>query len=165
MTYAARARLLRTPVLRNVVRDLRGSDDGAIRLPDGRDGERDIDERAVLTAAHRLVVLDTLARSDARQDAGFLVLMVFGDEDSYVFADHLFGLITEDAPRAAVPARDMSVERLGDDGVVSRVDDRGQPVGRNVGAQRVFHGVARFVGQRIYGRLLRHRRISRHLSP
>ena len=41
-------------------------------------------------------------------------------------ADHLLGAVAEDALGALVPARDDAGERLADDGIVGRVDDRGR---------------------------------------
>ena len=135
------------------------SQDAAVRVPDGRHRERDVYERPVLAQAHRLVVLDALAGPDARQDEGLLVLVVGGDEDGHGLADDLVGRVAEDALGPAVPARDDGVERLGDDGVVGRVDDGRQPVGCDIHALRPHDRAAGGLGggQRIYGRVLGHR--------
>src|ERR1043166_357801 len=122
----------------DVARDLRRADDRAARPADGRDGERDVYEAAVLAHALRLVVLDALAGPQAREDGWLFVRVVVGDEDGDWLADDLFGGVAEDALRALVPARDDAVQGLADDGVVRRLDDGGQPVRGQVGATQAL---------------------------
>jgi hypothetical protein len=63
----------------DVARDFRRADDAPLGVPQGRDGERDVEERAVLPSPHRLVVIHTFAAPDLRKDARLLVGAVFGD--------------------------------------------------------------------------------------
>src|SRR5205085_12085565 len=89
-------------------------------------GERDVYGRAVLAHAHRLVVLDALAALEPRDDGRLLVGVVFGDEDGDGLPDRLLRRVAEDALGPPVPTRDDPFERLADDGVVRRLDDRSE---------------------------------------
>jgi hypothetical protein len=120
-------RLLGRLPLGDVAGDLRGADDAPVGGPDGRDRQRDVYERAVLAAADGLVVLDALARADAREDGRLLVDVVFGEEGGDGLADDLLGRVAEDALGPLVPTGDDAFERLADDGVVGRLDDGGEP--------------------------------------
>src|SRR5262249_55921987 len=111
---------LRGPALslRDVARDLRRTDDGAVFIPDRGDGERDVEQGAVFAAAHRLVVVDTLAAADARQDGRLLVLALRWNQDGHRAADRFRGGVAEQLLRTQVPTGDDPVQVFADDGVV-----------------------------------------------
>src|ERR1043166_2601645 len=115
-------------VVGDVARDLRRADDRAARPADGRDGERDVYEAAVLAHALRLVVLDALAGPQARADGWLFVRVVVGVEDGDGLADALGGGSREAALRAFVPAGDDPGQTLWDEGAPPRLDEGGQPV-------------------------------------
>ena len=62
--------LLERPARADVARDLRGTDDPAAAVAYRGDGERDLDQAAVLAAASRLQVVDPLAAAEAGGIAG-----------------------------------------------------------------------------------------------
>ena len=64
--------------LGDVARDLRGADDDAVLVADGRHGERDRHQSAVLALANRLEVVHLLAAAQARKDFVFLGLAIGG---------------------------------------------------------------------------------------
>ena len=125
--------------LADVAGDLGGADDRALRILDGRDGQRNIDQAAIFALAHGLVVLDALARADALDDGVFFALQIGWDQGLDRFADHLFGQIAENPLRALVPAGDDAVEVLADDGVVGGFDDRRKMLQRAFGALPLRH--------------------------
>jgi len=96
-------------------------------VPDRRDGQRDIDDLAVLASPTRFEMVDPLAPPNPVENAGGLVLLAWRQQDGDRLADHLGGRIAENRLGAAVPIGDDAVERLADDGIVRRGDDRGQP--------------------------------------
>ena len=102
------------------------TDDLAGLIADRRDRQGDIDEPAVLRLADRLVMVDPLAVAQAAQDHRLFVPTVRGDDQGYRLTDRLLGSIAEQASRTVIPRRDRAVERLTDDRVVGRFDDRGE---------------------------------------
>src|SRR5574340_1236393 len=74
-----------------VARDLGSPDDRAARVADRGEGERNVDETAVLALPHRLEALDPLALSDALQDFRLLGQPVGRNDNRDVFADRLLG--------------------------------------------------------------------------
>src|SRR4029453_7628966 len=89
-----------------------------------RDCKRDVDVPAVFSHAHGFVVFHALAGSQTRQNGGLFVLVTWGDQDSDWFADYLIGGVPEDAFRTLVPTCDDAFERLADNRVIGRLDQR-----------------------------------------
>src|SRR5439155_26145389 len=116
--------LLDTLALGDIVGDRRGADDLAVRVEDRRDGERDLDVRAVLAHPGRLFALAALAAPHALEDAADLVDAVWGSEQGDRLPDHLLGGVPVQAGRGRVPAGDDPVYRLADDGVVRGLHHR-----------------------------------------
>jgi hypothetical protein len=71
-------------------------------------------------------VLYALAGGDPLQDHILLVLSIGRNQASDRLADHLVRGIAEQSLCRCVPARDDALERLGDDCIRRRVDDRGK---------------------------------------
>src|SRR5437588_4650815 len=113
--------LLDTLALRDIVGNRRGADDLAVRVEDRRDGERDLDVRAVLAHPGRLFALAAL---HALEDAAYLVDAVWGSEQGDRLPDHLLGGVPVQAGRGRVPAGDDPVYRLADDGVLGGLHHR-----------------------------------------
>ena len=112
--------------LGDVAGDLGGAGEPPPGVTDRRDGERDLDQRAVLAPADRLEVVDPLATPDALEDRRHLVLPPRWRQERDRPADHLGGSVAEEALGGAVPAGDDAVEGLAHDRVVGALDERGQ---------------------------------------
>ena len=112
----------------DVPADLRGPDDLALGVADGRDGERDVDDGAVLPPPPRLVVVHLLAAADPLQDPRHVLDQLGRHEHGDVLADDLLGGVAEDPLGPPVPARDDAVEVLRGDDVVGRLDDGREPL-------------------------------------
>src|SRR3546814_11941329 len=96
--------LLHLVTVGDVAGDLRRADDGAVRRPDRRHRQRDVDQAAVLALAHRVVVVDGIAAADAGAAYVFFVVAVGGNTDSHRLPALFLGGIAEEPPRAAVTA-------------------------------------------------------------
>ena len=92
----------------------------------GEIGQRDVEPPAILRHADRLEVLDAFAPPQPRQDVVFLRLPLGRNQHADRPSDQLVGRIAEHALRRGVARLDDAVEVLRDDGVVGRVDDRGE---------------------------------------
>ncbi len=125
----AQARLARSQLalgalqLRDVAGDLRCPDDPSARIADRRNGDEDIDLRAVLATPHRLVMIDALSARDLGNDLVLFAHPVGRKEDGERTTEHLLGGVAEDCFRRPVPARHGAVQGLADDGVAGRLDD------------------------------------------
>ena len=71
-------------------------------------------------------MVDPFAAPDAGQDLVFLLLPVVGDDAADRLADHLGRGVAEHPLGGRVPRGDDAVQVLADDGVVARIDDRGE---------------------------------------
>jgi hypothetical protein len=84
--------------------------------------------------AHGLVVVDAFTAADARENSRLLVEQIRRNQDGDRPADDLRGFVSEQALGSAIPGPDDSIEILADDGVVGGFDDRGEVLGRLLGA-------------------------------
>ena len=147
-----RFHLLRLPQLRferplqgDVALHHRGAHQPALAIANGRGGELDGHDLAVLPHAGGLVVVDRLARGKTRQDGPFLVAQPRRHQPVYGFTDHLVGGVAEDALSRRIPGADGPVEILADDRVVRRLHDGREPGTDHRGSIRgitgaTFHG-------------------------
>src|SRR5207302_6117732 len=120
-------RFLRGLVLRrDVTPDRRCADDPPLLVADGGDGHRNGDPLPIFVYAKSLVVVDALASAQALEDGHELVGVVGWNEDRDIASDRFFGPVAVDALGPPVPTDDGAVERLADDRVVRRFDDRVQ---------------------------------------
>src|SRR5436190_17413841 len=74
-------------------------------------------------------MVDLLATPDVADDVVFLGLSLRRDDAPDRLADHLLGGEAEQPLRPRVPRGDDAVQRLADDGVVARLDDRREALG------------------------------------
>jgi len=109
--------------VRDVARDLRGTDDVAFLGADGGNRQRDVDEAAVLPAPHRLEVFEPLAPTDPIEDERLLAQPLGRNDECDRPADGLGGAESKQALRAGVPGRDDAVQILRDDRVIGRIDE------------------------------------------
>ena len=93
---------------------------------DGRDRERHEDAPAVGPHPLGLEMVDPSPGLQAGDDLVLLRDAIGRDDERDVAADGLCGGVAEEALGGGVPALDDAVERLADDGVVGRFDDRRQ---------------------------------------
>src|SRR5580700_3421734 len=101
----------------DVAGDLRGADDGTVRVLDRRDAERNRNPAAVLALPDRLIVIEAVAAPDARENFRLLVVELLRNQDGDRLADDFFGRVAEQALGGFVPADDDAVEILADDRV------------------------------------------------
>src|SRR5205807_80213 len=83
--------------LGDVARDLRGADDAALRIANRRDRERDVDQPAILRAAHGLEVVHRLAAAHLGEHHVFLGAALFGNDECDVSANRFLGAVAEHA--------------------------------------------------------------------
>src|SRR5271166_2816402 len=88
--------LLRAPLFSNISGDLRGADDAAIRAFYGGNRKRDFDAAAILPLPHRLVMVDTLAATNAIKNGRLLIVPVCRNEDHDGPADDFICPIAEE---------------------------------------------------------------------
>ena len=124
---------LLAPALGDVAGDGGDADHRAIDGADRRHVERDLDERSVLAAAHRLQP-QIVVGAGGRDDAGDLVAALGGHDEGERLADRLLGGIAVELLRGAIPGQDGAVERQALDGVARGGDERRQMGVRHLGA-------------------------------
>ena len=90
-----------------------------------RHGQRDIEQRSILAAAHGFVVLEALAATDAFQNSRFFILTVRRNQNRNGFSDDFVGPVAEKMLGSFVPTRDFSVEILADNRVARRLNNSG----------------------------------------
>jgi hypothetical protein len=78
-------------------------------------------------------VSELLAFPDAVQDVVLIAVQLGGDQPIDGRADHLFRRIAKDPLGRCIPGEHGAVERLADDGIVGRLDDRGESSPGQVG--------------------------------
>src|SRR5258706_5394235 len=137
--------LLCSPALRDVASDLGCTDDLAIRTPDRGNRQGHFDEASILPSADGFVVIDPLTTTNAGQDRGFLVVPVHRNEYHDWLADRLLRRVAEELHRTLIPTRDDAVEIFGQDSIICRFNDRGEPLHRLFGLMAF-----RNVHQRVY---------------
>jgi len=76
---------------------------------------------------HRFMMLDAFPARNFPQNFWDFVGTVAGREKRYVLSDRLFWRVTIDALGSLVPTGDGAVEVLADDGILGRIDNRGEP--------------------------------------
>ena len=146
---SSRSRRSRSARVRSVMSRpmLAAPDDRPGLVADGRDADRDVEARAVLAHAHRLVVVDAFAAAQPRHDGRQFVRAVRRDDQRDRLADRLGRRVAIEALGGPVPAGDRALEGLADDGVVGGLHDRRQEaVGRDGGTGQ--HGASGIGGQR-----------------
>ena len=123
---------LRALPLGDVARDLRRANHPSVLVANRRDGERDVEQRAVLALPHGLEVIDALVTPDSREHFVFLRAPLLWDDQGDRPANHLVGGVAEHLLRGAVPALDDAVEILAHDRVVGGLDDGGEAQGGEI---------------------------------
>ena len=123
----------------DVAGDLRCADDAPRAVAHRRDGQRNVQETAVLPPANGLIMVDTLAAPYAREDPGLLVFEAWRKKNGHGLADGLTGAIAEQPLGARIPGLDDPVQILADDRIVGGFHD-GHELLRTLfgGAPRLF---------------------------
>ena len=104
--------------LGNIASYFRCTDDAAMLIFHRRDGQRDIEQRAVFALADGFEVIHTFTTLQAAQDVRFFLQALGRNQNSDWLSDRLFSGIAEQTLSAVVPASNDAVEILADDGVV-----------------------------------------------
>src|SRR6185369_18070090 len=103
--------------------DLRRTDDSPLLVPDGRDPKRNRDMSPVFCNMNGFIMVDTLPSLELVEDFCLLFLQVGGNQPKDGFADYFFTRVSENPRGSSVPTGNGSVQVLGDDGVIGRLDD------------------------------------------
>jgi hypothetical protein len=73
-------------------------------------------------------MIDTLARVDLRQNHRLFIESIWRNQNRDRLTDHLFGQISKQARRPAIPGLNDSLEVLADNRIVGSIDNGSQPV-------------------------------------
>ncbi len=116
----------------DVAGDLGGTHDPALQVLDGRDGQRDVQQRAVLPHADGLEMVDAFTGADARDDLDLFRAPVLRNEHRDRLAQRFGFGVAEQSLGAGIPTGNDAVQVFTDDGVIRRINDRTQQQGRAV---------------------------------
>ena len=103
---------------RDVARDLRGTHDVTVGIPDGRDGNGHVDASTVLGDSNRFEVIDALPAPETREHLVFFRSSILRNDERNVAADSLVGGPAEGAFRRWILGCDEALEGLTDNDVV-----------------------------------------------
>src|SRR5438045_5924145 len=110
--------------LRNVTRNLRRTDHMLALIIDGRNGQRNVEQGAVLSAVYRLVANDPLAPADLFHNFQLFILAIRRDQDGDRFADNFSSRVAKEPFRFFVPTGDRLIEIYAYDRVTGGLNDR-----------------------------------------
>ncbi len=113
---------------RDIAGDFWGADYSAFFIPDGGNGERDIDECSILAPANRIIVLDALSPSNAVKDHSFFVFAVWRYENGNRFSSDFFSRIAEYSLGSFVPGDNTPIQVFADNCVVRRLHNCCEPL-------------------------------------
>ena len=112
--------------LRNVTRNLRRADNMPVLIIDGRNGQRNVERGAVLSAVYRLVANDAFAPADPFHNFQLFILAIRRDQDGDRFADNFSSRVAKEPFRFFVPTGDHLIEIYAYDRVTGGLNDRSQ---------------------------------------
>ena len=104
------ASAIRANALGNVARNFRRADNIPALIIDGRNGQRNVERGAVLSAVHRLVTNNALAPADPFHNSQLFILAIRRDQDRDRFADNFSSGVAKEPFRFFVPTGDLSIE-------------------------------------------------------
>jgi len=107
----------------DVPRDLGGADDAAGRVTHRRHRYRHVDASTVAVQPLGFVVVDLFAVTDLVEYEVLLRHALRREQPEHRLVQHVLLAVAEHPGGTVVPARDATVQRLADDGVVRRFDD------------------------------------------
>src|SRR5256885_4389555 len=138
--------LIGLAALTDVACYLRGPNYLAGCILDGRDGQRDVYDLAILPYSSRFVMVDLRTPSQLAQYLGLLAVQFGGDQLQNGLADDFLGRITEQTRCSRVPTGDDTAQILSDNGVVGGVHDGRKLQPRPV-RQSILNGQRGSLGQ------------------
>src|SRR6185436_379001 len=103
--------------------DLRRADDGARRVLERRDRQRDEDSFAIRPQTLSLEMVDPFTGLQARNNSILFTDSIGGNDKRNMLPDRLGSRVAENPFRALIPALNNAVKRLADDRIVGRFDD------------------------------------------
>src|SRR5437762_14174625 len=112
--------------LGNVTRNVRRADNIPALIIDGRNGQRNVERAAVLSAVYRLVTNNALAPADPFHDSQLFVLAIRRDQDRDRFADNFSSGVAKEPFRFFVPTGDPFIEIYAYDRVTGGLNNRSQ---------------------------------------
>ena len=110
--------------VRNVAGHFGGPDHTASFVAQRRYGKRDIDPASIFCDPYGFEMIDALAPSELGEDTIFFRMKLRRNEGRDVLSDDLIGLIPEDACCPRIPRCNHALQRLADNCVVRRDDNR-----------------------------------------
>ena len=116
----------------DVARHSADAGDASLKVTDGEDRHREIDDAAIVEAADSLERFDFFAAFDFFKDARFLGPLAFGEAGEDGFADGLGGGDAADFFGAAIPTGNDVVEVDADDDIAGGFDDGGEAAGSDL---------------------------------
>src|SRR6185437_311860 len=111
---------------RYVARNLGGAEDHPLGIDNWGDGQRHVDDPAVLPNPDRLVAFQPFPSLHAFDDVGFLTAQVRRNKHQDRLTDSLLGRVPKHALGSGIPAGDRAVQVLADDGVEGGIDNSGE---------------------------------------
>src|SRR6266404_2770525 len=113
-------------LVRDILRDFRGSHDTPGAILHGRNCKGNVEFSTVLAYADSFEMVDSLASLESLKNLCFLVPAVGRNDERNVPADRLLCGVPEHSPRTFIPAGDDAIQILADDRVVRGIHDRSQ---------------------------------------
>src|SRR4029450_3287947 len=110
----------------NVTRNFRRADNMSALIIDGRNGQRNVERGAVLSAVYRLVTNDTLAPADPFHNSPLFTLATRRDQNADRLARNFSSRVAKEPFRFFVPTRDRLIEIDTYDRVTGGLNDRSQ---------------------------------------
>src|SRR5262245_51544444 len=96
--------------LGDIAGNFRRADDFAVKILNGRNRQRNVDQASVLALANSLIMLDALTAPNTFENRWLLVMPVGRNQDRDRLADNLFGQVAENPLRTPVPACDDAIK-------------------------------------------------------
>jgi hypothetical protein len=94
-------------------------------IPDGRNGECDVNQSAVFSSSYSLRI-DSFSPMKLRDNFGCLVRALGWNQNSGRFSQDLVGRVAVKPLGSLVPIENRCIQRYGEDGIIRIVDDGGE---------------------------------------
>ena len=136
--------LLRPFALGDVASDFGCANNSSIAVPNGRSGQGNIDEAAVLAPQNRLTLIDRFNVTNAAKDYRLLIVPMGREDDCHWPADRLIRRIAEKPLRPLIPRQNHAIEICGENGLFRGLDDRRVELRSAIVRQKVVGSASRW---------------------